>query len=376
MADGEDWERYRGQLRPQFTRERVSHLASAEGHLQALLKALPAVDCRGEVEVDLMPLFYDFTMDAATEFLFGKSVHNQQAAIAAADSSKGGGGATDMTFIEAFQDAKVSLALRARLGPLVWLHRSAGFRRACRNTQRFTDRAVAHALQASVYEGVAGEERQKKFVLLDALVAETKNPAELRDQCLQLLLAGRDTTSALLSWLFLMLSRHPSTFARLRVEALALFPADGPPGAITSAALKAQTYLQCVINETLRLYPLVPVNARTCVRDTVLPEGGGLDGKSPVVVAKGSIVAFSSYVMQRRPDIWGADAHAWRPERWIGRKMDWSYIPFNGGPRVCIGREFLFFCIDTPFCPPFFLLPQKQKQKKTTLLSAIRPDVL
>jgi cytochrome P450 len=46
------------------------------------------------------------------------------------------------------------------------------------------------------------------------------------------------------------------------------------------------------------------------------------------------------YVMQRRQDLWGADADVFRPERWDGRKSGWEYLPFNGGPRICIGQQF------------------------------------
>jgi len=70
-----------------------------------------------------------------------------------------------------------------------------------------------------------------------------------------------------------------------------------------------------------------------------LPVGGGEDGTEPVAVKKGQVVAFCVYGMHRRKDIWGDDADQFKPERWDGRKMDWSYLPFSGGPRICLGRE-------------------------------------
>jgi hypothetical protein len=63
----------------------------------------------------------------------------------------------------------------------------------------------------------------------------------------------------------------------------------------------------------LRLYPSVPVNTRTTIRTTVLPTGGGPDRDSPVLVPKGSAVAFSVYSMHRRPDLYGMDAELFRP---------------------------------------------------------------
>ena len=92
----------------------------------------------------------------------------------------------------------------------------------------------------------------------------------------------------------------------------------------------------------LRLYPSVPVNSREAVRLTVLPRGGGPDGKSPVLVRPGEGVGYCVYAMHRRKDIYGADANEFRPERWENdalKDIGWAYLPFNGGPRLCLGRE-------------------------------------
>lgn len=80
---------------------------------------------------------------------------------------------------------------------------------------------------------------------------------------------------------------------------------------------------------------------------TLLPRGGGPDGLSPVLVRKGDNVAFCVYAMHRRKDLYGEDAEEFRPERWdedlplYYDKVNaaWGYLPFNGGPRVCLGRK-------------------------------------
>ena len=80
---------------------------------------------------------------------------------------------------------------------------------------------------------------------------------------------------------------------------------------------------------------------------SVLPRGGGPDGMSPVLVRKGDNVAFCVYAMHRRKDLYGEDAEEFHPERW-GEDLPlyhdevnaaWGYLPFNGGPRVCLGRK-------------------------------------
>lgn len=79
---------------------------------------------------------------------------------------------------------------------------------------------------------------------------------------------------------------------------------------------------------------------RLAVRDTVLPRGGGTTGQSPLFVPKGTLVSYSTWVMQRRTDLFGEDANKYRPERWETLRPGWEYLPFNGGPRICLGQQY------------------------------------
>ncbi|KAF2024812.1 cytochrome P450, partial [Setomelanomma holmii] len=98
----------------------------------------------------------------------------------------------------------------------------------------------------------------------------------------------------------------------------------------------------------LRLYPSLPVNTRTAMETTILPTGGGPNQTSPVLIPKGGVVAFSVYSMHRRPDLYGMDAELFRPERWEEEmpmhnnptNSKWGYLPFHGGPRICLGMDF------------------------------------
>jgi cytochrome P450 len=57
-------------------------------------------------------------------------------------------------------------------------------------------------------------------------------------------------------------------------------------------------------------------------------------------VPKGTIVAYSPYTMQRRTDFYGPDAAEYKPERWENLRPGWEYLPFNGGPRICLGQQY------------------------------------
>lgn len=75
-------------------------------------------------------------------------------------------------------------------------------------------------------------------------------------------------------------------------------------------------------------------------KDTYLPTGGGPDGTAPVYIPKGHEVMYSVYAMQRHQKFFGPDADEYRPERWENLRPGWAYVPFNGGPRICIGQQF------------------------------------
>lgn len=88
------------------------------------------------------------------------------------------------------------------------------------------------------------------------------------------------------------------------------------------------------------MYPIIPLNGRTAEQDTILPTGGGPDGKSPIFLAKGTVVVYNAYAMHRSTDLWGPDASKFIPERWEKEaKLPSKFVPFGGGSRICPGRE-------------------------------------
>lgn len=321
-------------LRPQFTREQISQLELEEGHVQKAMQALPVAANGWTAATDLQTIFFRLTIDSATEFLFGESVESQLGALKGLQRPED-------SFAYYFDKAQWVCAQRSRFEKLAWIVDNKETRYSDKQVHDFVDRVVSNALKA-VASGKRpiDEEKNQNYVFLEALVSATHDPIELRSQLLNILLAGRDTTASLLSWTVMMLARHPDIFKKFREAIIENFGTYSNPQNITFASLKSCQYLQYVMNESLRLFPVVPFNRRSATRDTTLPRGGGPDGQSPVYIKKGQSVVYSTHIMHRRKDIWGPDAEEFKPERWLNRRVGWEYIPFNGGPRICIGQQF------------------------------------
>lgn len=190
--DGKSWEHSRAMMRPQFSREQVSDLDMEEKHVQNLMRALEE-KLNGDMTetVDLSELFFRLTLDAATDFLFGESVGSQVSFLRGNERSTKGG-VLDIDFASAFDIGQRSLATRFRFADLYWLVNPKGFKKSCKDCHDFIDHFVRRALSQDPNEkaekGTGGKER---YVFLDALVKETRDPIELRSQLLHTLLAGR-----------------------------------------------------------------------------------------------------------------------------------------------------------------------------------------
>ncbi|KIW01583.1 uncharacterized protein PV09_07056 [Verruconis gallopava] len=333
-ADGRQWEHSRALLRPQFARNQVSDLELEEVHMQHMFKAMPVGSDGWTDVIDLIPLFFRLTVDSATEFLFGESVGTQLAALPGADQTEW---QKHAAFVTAFEQSQDCIARAFRLNDFYSLYLTKQYRDYCKTVHEYIDRFVQKALAHDSEKKLESGEKEK-YIFLEQLAQATKDPIEIRDQLLSILVAGRDTTAGLLSFLFRVLSKEPAKFNKLRDTILNDFGTD--ESKLSFSSLKSCQYLQWCLNETLRLYPSVPLNSRRSVVDTTLPRGGGPDGMSPLFVPKGTEVNYSVFATMRTPEFWGPDADEFKPERWENKKPGFEYLPFNGGPRICLGQQF------------------------------------
>ncbi len=158
----------------------------------------------------------------------------------------------------------------------------------------------------------------------------TMTDKQVHDQVLTFLAAGHETAQNTMSWTFYLLSQHPQVLEKLLSELRTVLNGRAP----STADLPNLPYLEWVINKSWRIYPPAWTLSRKAV------EAFDLDGYH---FRAGTIAVFSQWVLHHLPDIWG-DPDIFRPERWdplVGQQVpQWSYFPFGGGPRICIGMPF------------------------------------
>ena len=153
---------------------------------------------------------------------------------------------------------------------------------------------------------------------------------QLRDEMMTLFLAGHETTATALTWTWYLLSQHPEIEERLQGELHQVLRGRTP----TAADLTNLPYTEMVVREAMRLYPPAPGLAREPIEDVKI---GGYN------VPKGSLVTINTYALQRDARFFD-EPERFNPERFAGgweeRIPRYAYLPFGGGPRVCIGNGF------------------------------------
>lgn len=159
---------------------------------------------------------------------------------------------------------------------------------------------------------------------------------QLRDDLMTLLIAGHETSAAVLTWTFFLLCKYPEVMTKLQDEVDSVL-GDRLP---TIEDVKKLKYTTRVINESLRLYPQPPVLIRRSLEDDML-------GEYPI--GPGEDIFISVWNLHRSPKRWD-DAHVFNPERWPldgpnpnEINQNFSYLPFGGGPRKCVGEVFATF---------------------------------
>ncbi|KAI2478388.1 Cytochrome P450 [Pyrenophora tritici-repentis] len=199
----------------------------------------------------------------------------------------------------------------------------------------------------SVAASLIAEKREKlksgstgTDILSVALESGGFSDEDLVNQLMTFLAAGHETTASALTWAVYCLCLHPSVQTRLRAELRSeLSSALSPNGTITSSEIDRLPYLNAVLNETMRLFPPVPLTLREAAHDTTIQNH---------FVPAGTTVVICPWAINTSVHLWGDDAKDFNPERWLkpgmansgGADSNYAVCTFLHGPRSCIGKDF------------------------------------
>uniref|UniRef100_A0ACD5VKB9 Uncharacterized protein n=1 Tax=Avena sativa TaxID=4498 RepID=A0ACD5VKB9_AVESA len=342
-ADGESWAFQRRKAHALLSdgRFRAAVAASTARKLgDGLVPLLDGIVASGAV-VDMQDVFMRLTFDLTAMFVFG------------VDPGCLAAGFPRVPFAAAMDDAEEVLFYR-HVTPIAWLrlqtYLNIGHHKKMNQARQVLDASIAefvslrreHAASADATGGETDDDGADLLTLYLVCQGEVgKEGVEfdrfLRDTTLNLMIAGRDTTSSALTWFFWLLSNHPDVEAKILAE-LRDHPLSGQHR--TAAELKRLIYLHAALSESLRLYPPVPFEHKAAARPDTLPSGAAVGTTRRVIV--------SLYSMGRMETVWGKDCMEFRPERWLsaaGRlrhEPSYKFVAFNVGPRTCLGRDLAF----------------------------------
>ncbi|THU82991.1 cytochrome P450 monooxygenase pc-3 [Dendrothele bispora CBS 962.96] len=357
-SDGEMWKFHRSMTRPFFSKVRISDYDVFERHAEETLSVLAERLAQG-YPVDFQDAVARFTLDSATQFLFGKAVDSTSAGLPYPPSSSSShptsSSDTYLThpstkFVTAFAQGQLAITLRNVRGKYwrlfeFWKDEAAGYRKDVEDfVNPILDEAMTNLRRKE--EGDMESENMKEVgeeeTFLEHLVKVTEDKKVVMDELLNILLAARDTTASLLTFSVYVLTQRPDIFARLKSEISEKIGFARRP---TYEDTRDMKYLRAFLNETLRLYPAVPVDGRSPKHATTLPNKNG----KPWYVPADTRCVYSVFLMHRREDLWGPDALEFDPDRFLDERLHkyltpnpFIFLPFNAGPRICLGQQFAY----------------------------------
>ncbi|KAG6374893.1 cytochrome P450 [Boletus reticuloceps] len=389
-SDADIWKFHRTMTRPFFTRDRISDFDIFEKHAEDAIRQMK-IRMRQGYSVDFQDVVSRFTLDSATEFLFGKAVCSLSAGIVYPPSSSLSKDPAFLNhpsnrFFRAFTESQIATANRTNYGSSwrlaePWRDQVQKHMKVC---LEFVDPIIADTLAKKHEQRRLGLDAKEGMgeakdgeTLLEHLVNYTEDQKVLRDEAVNIMIAGRDTTAGTLTFAVYMLSQHPDVIARLREEIITKIGLSRRP---THDDIREMKYLRAFINEILRLYPSVPFNVRcdTGCSPALLgliakqvvyssTDLASIEGRKALLYPPKYNVSITDphryfdhpnpiyritycvFLMHRRKDLWGPDADLFDPDRFLDERLhkyltpnSFIFLPFGAGPRICLGQQFAY----------------------------------
>ncbi|XP_013364899.1 PREDICTED: cytochrome P450 3A9-like isoform X2 [Chinchilla lanigera] len=328
ISEDEDWKRIRTLLSPTFTTGKLKEMFPIiEQYGDVLVKNLRQKSKKGE-PVSMKHVFGAYSMDVITGTSFGvnvDSLNNPQDPFVEKVKK--------LLKFDFFDPLFLLVVLFPFLTPVLDALNISMFPR---DVTDFFKKSVARMKESRL------KEKQKHRVDFLQLMINSQNSKdteshkalsdlELVAQSIIFIFGGYETTSSVLSFVMYTMATHPDIQKKLQQEIDTILPNKTPA---TYDALVQMEYLDMVVNEILRLYPIAGRLERTCKKDVEI---------NGVVIPKGSLVMIPIYALHRDPKYW-KEPEEFRPERFSKKNKDdinpYIYLPFGTGPRNCIGMRF------------------------------------
>jgi cytochrome P450 len=315
VSDGETWRRRRQVVAPIIHASRVRDffpvMAETVAERRSAWRALGA-----GAQVDALQEMAHLTAEIICRTIFGSALGRDYAA----------------EVVEAFTDYQRhidQIDLASLLGLPDWLPRRRG--RAIRRAVARIDKVLEEVISRFEERRRAGE-TSVIGGLLDARDEDGRplSREAIRNEAAVIFMAGHETTANTLAWAWYLLSQAPGVRDRLEAELDSVLGDHDP----RFSEMSELPFTRAVVEETLRLYPPVPILAREARADETV---GG------IATPKGSLVMVVPWLLHRNPELWPRADH-FEPERFLGQarggQSKFAYVPFAIGPRICAGLAF------------------------------------
>uniref|UniRef100_A0A2K6KKT2 unspecific monooxygenase n=1 Tax=Rhinopithecus bieti TaxID=61621 RepID=A0A2K6KKT2_RHIBE len=307
FAEDEEWKRIRTLLSPAFTSVKFKEMVPIISQCGDMLVRSLRREAENSKPTNLKDFFGAYTMDVITGTLFGvnlDSLNNPQDPFL-----KNMKKLLKLDFLDPFL---LSISLFPFLTPVLKMKES-----------RLKDKQKH---RVDFFQQMIDSQNSKETKSHKAL-----SDLELVAQSIIIIFAAYDTTSTTLPFIMYELATHPDVQQKLQEEIDAVLPNKAP---VTYDALVQMEYLDIVVNETLRLFPVVSRVTRVCKKDIEI---------NGVFIPKGLAVMVPIYALHHDPKYW-TEPEKFCPERFSKKNKDsidpYRYIPFGAGPRNCIGMRF------------------------------------
>ncbi|CAH8254815.1 unnamed protein product [Arabidopsis lyrata] len=342
-SDSELWRDWRNASQIIFNHQRYQNFSASttKSKLKDGLVPLFSHFADEEMVVDLQDVFQRFMFDITFIFITGSDPRSLSIEM------------SEVEFAKALDDVGDAIVHRHITPRFMWklqkwigvgtekkmMEANATFDRVCEKLiaakkEELSSQVITHNTNGE------SEDLLTSFIKLDATKYELLNPSDdkfLRDFTIGFMAAGRDSTASALTWFFWNLSENPNVLTKILQEINTYLPRTGSDDQDKSSYLNKLLYLHGALSESMRLYPPIPFERKSPIKEDVLPSGHKVKSNINIMIL--------IYAMGRMKTVWGEDAMEFKPERWISEtgglrhEPSYKFLSFNAGPRTCLGKN-------------------------------------